>query len=255
MGANAHAGYSTAQRGLAVGLGIACHGAFALAVAAMIASLHEGLRFGAGGLGGIPAWAADAALGLQFPLLHSALLTRRGQRLLGGTPLGRDLATTSFVLLASLQVALTFAVWSPLDPSPFRLEGAWRLVSELAFGGSWALVMWAMRDAGLDLQLGFLGWGAVARGRRPRYRPFSTRGLFAFTRQPIYLAFALTLWTGPVVSQDRLLLATLWTAYCWLGPRLKERRYIARDPNGYRRYQASVPYWLPRLGPKEIESR
>jgi protein-S-isoprenylcysteine O-methyltransferase Ste14 len=249
----AHADYRKAERALAVVLGIGCHLAFAVAVAAMIAGLHEGLSLGRGRFVGAAAWAANTLLALQFPLLHSALLTPRGQRWLGRTPLGRDLATTSYVGIASLQLALVFALWSPLDVSPLRLAGPWRAGSEAAFAGSWALVMVSMRDAGLDLQLGFLGWGAVARGRRPVYRPFPTRGLFAWIRQPIYLAFALTLWTGPVVSRDRLLLGALWTTYCGFGPRWKERRYLARDPNGYRRYQALVPYWLPRLRRKETQ--
>lgn len=37
--------------------------------------------------------------------------------------------------------------------------------------------------------------------------------------------------------------------YCVAGPRLKEGRMLARDPDGYRRYQTLVPYWLPQLRP------
>jgi hypothetical protein len=61
-----------------------------------------------------------------------------------------------------------------------------------------------------------------------------------------YLAFALTLWTGPVWTRDPLQLAVIWTAYCALGPRLEERRYLRRDPVAYQRYRESVPYWIPR---------
>jgi methanethiol S-methyltransferase len=47
-------------------------------------------------------------------------------------------------------------------------------------------------------------------------------------RQPIYVAFALTLWTVPVWTPDQLALALSLTAYCLLAPRLKERRFAAR---------------------------
>jgi methanethiol S-methyltransferase len=67
------------------------------------------------------------------------------------------------------------------------------------------------------------------------------------------VAFTCTLWTAPVLTADRLLLASAWTLYCLIGPLHKERRLIARDPDGYCRYRASVPYWLPRLSPRRLE--
>lgn len=69
---------------------------------------------------------------------------------------------------------------------------------------------------------------------------------FRYTRQPVYLAFALTLWTGPVWTPDKLVLALLWTAYCIVGPRFKERRYLQYYGEEFERYRESVPYWLPR---------
>jgi protein-S-isoprenylcysteine O-methyltransferase Ste14 len=74
-----------------------------------------------------------------------------------------------------------------------------------------------------------------------------TRGLFRIIRQPIYVAFALTLWTVPVWTPDQLVLAVSYTAYCLLAPRTKERRFAARYGDRFRRYQATVPYALPRL--------
>ena len=103
-----------------------------------------------------------------------------------------------------------------------------------------------MADAGLALQTGFLGWGAVVRGKAPSYRPFATGGSFRWVRQPVYVAFALTLWTAPVWTPDHLILALAWTAYCVLAPRHKERRYLAAYGEDFERYRQAVPYWLPR---------
>ena len=97
----------------------------------------------------------------------------------------------------------------------------------LAYAMSWGFLLKAMADAGLPLQTGFLGWGSIVRDRRPVYGAFPERGTFRFVRQPIYLAFALTLWTGPVWNADHLLVAIPWTLYCIAGPLLKERRCIA----------------------------
>ena len=242
--------YLKRDRVSALALGAVCHAAFAIAIGAMVAGLHEGMRFGLGPLSGTAAWVANAALCVSFPALHSWLLTDRGARWLDRLAdgrLGRDLRTTSFASIASAHLLLVFALWSPVGPVLWQASGVARGAAELLFAGSWLLVVKSMADAGLAVQTGFLGWSAVARGRRPRFSSFTPRGLFRFTRQPIYLAFTLTLWTGPVVTSDRLLLSALWTIYCMIGPRWKEERLLTRDPAGYRRYQQLVPYWLPRL--------
>jgi protein-S-isoprenylcysteine O-methyltransferase Ste14 len=72
-----------------------------------------------------------------------------------------------------------------------------------------------------------------------------TRGLFRLVRQPIYVAFAMTLWTVPTWTPDQLLLATTLTLYCLLGPRLKERRFDRIFGADWRAYRARVPYWFP----------
>ena len=82
---------------------------------------------------------------------------------------------------------------------------------------------------------------------RPVFPEMPTSGLFRLIRQPIYVAFALTLWTPPVWTPDQLVLASAFTAYCLLAPRLKERRFAARYGARFDRYRAAVPYILPRL--------
>jgi protein-S-isoprenylcysteine O-methyltransferase Ste14 len=73
--------------------------------------------------------------------------------------------------------------------------------------------------------------------------------LFRLIRQPIYVAFSLTLWTVPVWTPDQLILAVSYTAYCLLAPRLKERRFAKRYGARFDRYRTAVPYALPRLIP------
>ncbi len=76
-----------------------------------------------------------------------------------------------------------------------------------------------------------------------------TVGLFRIIRQPIYVAFAITLWTVPVWTPDQLALAICYTTYCLLAPRLKERRFAARYGEMFERYRANVPYAVLRLLP------
>ena len=247
--------YRTAERSVALLYGIACHSLFVLGISAMIHAIATGMTGGLGWLDGGAAWAANALLALQFPLIHSWLLSDRGRAVLDRLAplgLGRDLGTTSYAAIASLQLLATFVLWSPTRTVWWAAEGAARGVSVALHAGSWLLLLKTMVDAGLDLQSGARGWWAVVRNRRPRWRPFSTTGCFRFTRQPIYVAFFLILWTGPVWSPDRLLLAVIWSLYCIFGPLLKERRCLRFEGERFRRYQSVVPYWLPTLRPARL---
>jgi len=241
--------YTPRQRALALLYGLACHAAFAAAVAAMMWKLHHGLQGGPT----LPlplAIAWDAVLVLQFPLLHSLLLTPAGGRTLrklvpGG--IGDELRTTTFALLASLQLLLAFTAWAPLGPVWMELRGPLRSLSTLLYAGAWLLLAVSMADAGLGVQTGGLGWWAVFRDRRPVYPAWRERGTLRATRHPMYLAYTLILWTGPVWSPDHLVLAVLWTSYCLLAPLHKESRYRRRHGEPFRAYQKRVPYFLPRF--------
>src|SRR5690606_19742591 len=109
----------------------------------------------------------------------------------------------------------------------------------------WLFLGKAILDSGPAVQSGFLGWWSLFRGVRPRYPAFAERGTFAVCRQPIYLAFALLLWTAPTWTVDRLLLGAGWTAYCLVGPVHKELRSLRRHGDAYRAYQRRVPYMIP----------
>ena len=112
---------------------------------------------------------------------------------------------------------------------------------------SWVLLMKASYDAGAEVQSGALGWMSLLQKIKPNYPDMPKTGLFAIIRQPIYLSFALTLWTVPVWTPDQLVLSTILTAYCVLAPRLKERRFQARFGAEFEHYRAQTPYMLPRI--------
>jgi protein-S-isoprenylcysteine O-methyltransferase Ste14 len=241
---------SPARRiGLALLWGALCHGAFALGGGAMFVGLWFGMQLGQGTVPQPWAWAANAALLAQFPLAHSLLLTPRGQRLLArlAPAHGRTLATTTYALIASLQLLALFVLWTPSGVVWWRAEG-WALWAVTAlYLAAWALLTKASFDAGPQVQSGLLGWWALLRGRRPVFPPMPVTGLFRLVRQPIYVSFALTLWTVPVWTPDQLAVALAYTAYCLLGPLHKERRFARLFGPAWAAYRARTPYWAPRL--------
>ena len=238
------------QVAAALAWGALNHGLFLIAITTMVAALYTGLAIGVGPFRGAHGWAANALLVAQFPILHSYLLSASGRQWLmrvAPRELARDLAPTTFTIFASLQVLATFALWSPSGITLWEASGPWLWASRAAFAGSWIFLVKALHDAGLAVQTGYLGWLSVVRGVKPAYGEFPTHGLFRRCRQPVYLAFAMTLWTGPVHTLDGLVLALTWSVYCVAAPLHKELRYLSLYGERFSRYRATVPYILPRI--------
>lgn len=240
--------YTPAQRYVALGYGLLSHSLFLASVLVMFWSLFNGLHISLLHLHGGTAVLMDILLVVQFAVGHTLLLSDRGRKFmarLAPLGLGSVLSTTIFAGIASLQLLLTFLLWSSSDAVWWMPSGSLKLVLSVLYALSWVMLAKSMNDAGLDTQIGSLGWRAVWRGERPEYKPFTRTGMFRHSRQPIYSSFTLILWTAPVWTPDHLIIAILWTAYCVLAPVLKEKRYMGWYGAAFARYQRRVPYWFP----------
>jgi protein-S-isoprenylcysteine O-methyltransferase Ste14 len=228
--------------------GIVCHSLFVSSVAMMIAIMYCGMSQSFGPFRPPVSTVANALLLLQFPLAHSILLTRRGNRFLARLApagLGKPLVTTTYVAVAAAQVLLLFGMWSPSGTVWWQAEGSIQVVLVAAYAASWLLLLKAIVDAGFSVQVGSLGWWSIIKRRPPIYPPMPEAGLFRLTRQPIYGAFALTLWTVPTWTPDQLVVAVTLTGYCLAGPLFKEARFKLLFGEKFEAYRARVPYWLP----------
>lgn len=240
--------HTPAQRWVALVYGLVSHSLFLASIVIMFISLYQGLSFGWIHLHGWAAGGLDVLLVAQFAVGHSLLLSDKGRRFmcrLAPLDLGRDLSTTIFAGLASLQLLAVFALWSPSEVIWAAPQGWLKGTLTGLYVLSWVLLAKSMSDAGLDTQIGILGWRSVWRGQRPTYRPFPRTGMFRHSRQPIYSSFTLILWTAPTWTLDHLFVAVAWTAYCLLAPIIKERRYIRWYGAAYERYRRRVSYWFP----------
>lgn len=239
------------RRLTAVLYGGVTHSLFAVAVGVMMVQLYSGMSLPLDPhLGSQSRFWVDLLLVLQFPLLHSWLLAGRGKRwLLRLAPkaIAADLTTTTFAAVASLQILLAFGLWVPSGIVWWQPRGPALVAHTAVYALAWLFLIKALWDARLALQVGALGWQAVYRGQKPVYGRFPERGLFRYLRQPVYFGFMLTLWTGPVWTPDHLTIALVWTLYCVVGPRLKERRYRRLYGHEFDAYRAQVPYLLPSL--------
>jgi protein-S-isoprenylcysteine O-methyltransferase Ste14 len=235
---------------LALVFGFVVHSVFAVSVFAMIVAMFFGMSES---LGAVPyplAVFCNAFLILQFPIVHSLLLSGPGTRLVARLvpgPHGEKLGTTTFAIIASLQLLALFSFWTPSGIVWWRAEG-WQLYAvSTAYAASWLLLIKASWDAGAEVQSGALGWMSLMKNKAPVFPGMPTGGLFRIIRQPIYVAFALTTWTVPVWTPDQLALALSFTAYCLLAPRLKERRFERRYGKEFTNYRRKVPYVIPAV--------
>lgn len=239
-----------ARIALALAYGVTCHLLFAAAVVAMIIAMFFGMSESWGTLPTPWSYAANAILILQFPLTHSLLLGPRGRRFLSRlapSGHGSTLSTTTYATIASVQLLLLFTLWTPTGIVWWQAEGPMFWVICAAYATAWLLLIKASYDAGAEVQSGALGWMSLVQKIKPVFPDMPTAGLFRLIRQPIYLSFALTLWTVPVWTPDQLFLATTLTAYCILAPRRKEKRFEALYGERFERYRRNTPYMVPRL--------
>ena len=232
-------------------LGIVNHALFASGVCAMMAAMFFGMSQSFGTVPEPCSHLANAALLLQFPLSHSLLLTKRGGSLLAQIlPNGGTVATTTYATIASVQLFILFALWTPSDIIWWQAEGAVYWMMCTAYASAWLILAKASFDAGAEVQSGALGWMSLFSDKKPIFPPMPTLGLFKLVRQPIYLAFSFTLWTVPVWTPDQLVIAVTFTAYCLLAPIHKERRFKQRYGDDFENYRNKVPYAVPSLNGK-----
>lgn len=121
-----------------------CHLIFTLAVLSMIAAMWFGMSQSFGAIPQPWAWVANVALLLQFALPHSLLLTRRGRAVLEAlapTGTGRILATTTYAIVASLQLLALFTLWTPSGVIWWEANGPALWLITLLYAASWLVLI------------------------------------------------------------------------------------------------------------------
>ena len=190
--------------------------------------------------------AIDLLLLLLFAVQHTVMarpwFKRRWTRLV---PVPAERAT--YVLCASLLLALLFWQWRPAGGTVWHLSGPAAGVLVGVYAAGWALALGStfMIDH-FDL-FGLRQAYLHARGAVYRPPPFTQRGLYARIRHPLMAGFVIVFWAAPAMTTGHLLFAALATAYIVVGIRFEERDLARELGEPYQEYRAHVPALVPGL--------
>jgi methanethiol S-methyltransferase len=156
---------------------------------------------------------------------------------------------TTFVLAATLALALLMWGWRPLPAEIWSLESSWARASVWTlYAIGWGIVL---LSTFLIDHFDLFGLRQVwARARERAHEPAGFRQplLYRFIRHPIMSGFIVAFWAAPDMTAGRLLFAAGATGYILVAVRLEERDLRAHLGETYERYMRAVPRFVPRLG-------
>ncbi|HWQ52299.1 MAG TPA: isoprenylcysteine carboxylmethyltransferase family protein [Bryobacteraceae bacterium] len=157
---------------------------------------------------------------------------------------------STFVLVASAILAITFWQWRPMTGIVWRVEGEEaRLVLNVIYWFGWFLVLFSSFLINHFDLFGLRQVYLEFRNRPVQPLVFRMTGLYKLVRHPLLLGFLIAFWSAPVMTEGRLLFATLTTAYILVGIRFEERDLEHTHGEVYREYQRNVPMLIPYRKP------
>ena len=190
--------------------------------------------------------AVDLLLLMLFAVQHTVMarpwFKRRWTRIVPATA-----ERTTFVLAASLALALLFWLWRPVGGTVWHLSGAGADALWAGYASGWALVIGStFMISHFDL-FGLRQAWLHARGTAYSPTPFTERGLYRRIRHPLMAGFVIVFWAAPVMTAGHLLLAAVATGYILAGIAFEEHDLMQSLGGTYAAYRARVPALIPRL--------
>jgi protein-S-isoprenylcysteine O-methyltransferase Ste14 len=193
--------------------------------------------------------AVDVGLLALFAVQHTVMARSWFKRWLTRVVPGPAERAT-FVLGATLALALLFWAWRPVGGVIWTLSGpAYAVLLAVQLAG-WAVALsstfiishcdlFGLRQAWLHLR----GTG---------YTPpaFTQRGLYRRVRHPLMTGFLIVFWAAPVMTPGHLLFAAAATGYILAGIWFEERDLVRSLGPAYASYLARVPALIPGLRPR-----
>jgi protein-S-isoprenylcysteine O-methyltransferase Ste14 len=152
---------------------------------------------------------------------------------------------TTFVLAATLLLALMMWQWRPLPEVVWHADGVLAVALWSLFGAGWAVVListWLIDH--FDL-FGLRQVWLFFTGRPYAPPPFVERAFYKNVRHPLMLGFLVAFWFTPHMTQGHLLFAGVTTAYILVAIQIEERDLVRLHGHLYGDYRRRVSMLLP----------
>jgi protein-S-isoprenylcysteine O-methyltransferase Ste14 len=160
----------------------------------------------------------------------------------------KPIERSTYVLLASLVLALLFWQWRPIPILLWDVQEP--VVAALLTGISLFGWIVALYSSFIIDHFDLFGLRQVylhLRNRPYTYPPFAVKSLYRLVRHPLMVGILLGVWVTPTMTVGHLLFAGLMTGYILVGVALEERD-LARHLGGeYARYRSQTPRFVPSL--------